>query len=140
MNNKTLGGLIALVLLSIGVYLFIFRQPVTEPVRVNQGMPAVTSGGNANPENSGEKTLSAEQGILISNFSFEPKEVRVKAGTKIVWTNDDSVGHTVTSDEGRFDSQLLARGQKFEFIFSEKGTFAYHCRPHPNMKATVIVE
>ena len=140
MNNKILSGLIALVLLSIGVYLFIFRQPAAEPVRLNQEAPAATSGGNADSEIPGTNDLSNEQGVLISNFSFQPKEIRIKAGTKVVWTNDDSVQHTVTGAGGIFDSQRLAKGQKYEFIFNDKGTFSYYCIPHPSMTGKIIVE
>lgn len=140
MNKKILISLIILVLLSAGAYFFVSRQEPASPAPGAEKMPVAASGGNAQPESPAIKDLNNEHGVLISNFSFAPKELRIRAGTKVVWTNDDSAGHTVTSDNGKFGSQLLAQGNKFEFIFSEKGTFAYHCSLHPNMKATVTVE
>lgn len=68
--------------------------------------------------------------VTISNFSFNPAEVTVKAGTTIVWTNQDNVGHTVTSDTGLFDSGILNNGGTFSFTFTQAGTYPYYCRPH----------
>jgi hypothetical protein len=39
-----------------------------------------------------------------------------------------------------WDSGLKSPGESFSFTFNEKGTFSYHCTPHPQMKGTVIVE
>ncbi|KKW20407.1 MAG: Blue (Type 1) copper domain protein [Parcubacteria group bacterium GW2011_GWC2_52_8c] len=78
--------------------------------------------------------------VTIQNFAFGPKELRVKVGTKVVWTNKDSVRHNAVSDAGTFEGPLLAAGESYEHVFDEAGTFPYHCAPHPNMKAVVIVE
>ena len=43
----------------------------------------------------------------IQNFAFGPKSITVKKGDKIIFQNRDSVGHTVTSDTGAFDSGIL---------------------------------
>lgn len=82
----------------------------------------------------------SESKVVIKNFAFSPNALRVKAGTKVTWTNDDVAGHSVTSDTGVFDSGVLSPGKSFERVFAQKGTFAYHCEPHPSMKATIIVE
>lgn len=140
MNKKISISLIILVLLSAGVYFIISRQGGASPAAVTQNLPVAASGDNAPSGSPAARDLSNKQGVSISNFSFVPKELRIKAGTKVVWTNDDLAGHIVTSDTGKFNSQLLAKVQKFELIFPEKGTFPYHCSLHPNMKATVIVE
>ena len=78
--------------------------------------------------------------IAIVNFSFSPKEVTIKKGTTVTWTNQDSVIHTATSDTGVFDSGDLSQGQSFSYTFSTAGTFPYVCTPHKaNMKATIVV-
>jgi plastocyanin len=46
----------------------------------------------------------------------------------------------VTSDTGAFDSGSLAPGAKFSFTFQTRGSFPYHCTPHPGMVATVVVQ
>ena len=78
--------------------------------------------------------------IAIRSFAFSPKELRIPLGTKVVWTNQDGVRHTVTADNGAFKSSLLIEGKSFEFTFAKKGTFSYSCGVHPFMTAKVIVE
>lgn len=78
--------------------------------------------------------------VAIENFAYSPATITVKKGTTITWTNNDSVEHTVTSDEGTLmNSEMLAKGSSYSVAFNETGTYAYHCQPHPNMKATVVV-
>ena len=81
--------------------------------------------------------------ISIANFAFAPATITIKSGTKVTWTNQDSVQHTATSilsPPESFDSGLLARGESFSFTFTKPGTYDYHCTPHPSMKGKIIVE
>lgn len=79
--------------------------------------------------------------VSMKDISFDPDEVTVKVGTKVVWTNDDPVDHTVTADDGSFDSGNVASGESYSFLFNEAGTYDYSCMLHPpDMKGTVIVE
>lgn len=79
--------------------------------------------------------------VMVAIYgSFSPLELRIKAGTAVVWTNRSRMRHTVTSDSGLFDSALLKPEESFKHTFNEPGSFPYHCRPHPFMKGTVIVE
>ena len=87
------------------------------------------------------EVMQKEEGAMeIKNFAFGPKTLTVKKGTTVVWTNQDSVGHTATADDGSFDTGLLAKGESGSVTFDKVGTFSYHCTPHPYMKATIIVE
>ena len=68
---------------------------------------------------------------------FIPLHLQVKAGTTVVWINDDNVLHTVQSqdDEGKptglFNSNVLSTGERFAFKFEESGTYNYYCTLHP---------
>jgi plastocyanin len=78
--------------------------------------------------------------ISIADFSFSPKDVTIKVGTMVTWTNQDSAVHTVTSDTDLFESGSLTKGISYSYTFSTAGTFAYHCTPHhANMTATIVV-
>ena len=78
--------------------------------------------------------------VDIRSFAFSPKTITINKGDTVVWTNYDSVRHTVTSDQGgELDSALLSDGASYSHVFDEDGTFSYHCTPHPSMKGTVIV-
>jgi|GEM_PF-1218922 plastocyanin len=79
----------------------------------------------------------APQSIVIQNFSFSPATLPVSAGTKVIWTNQDGVAHTIKS--AAFNSDTLNTGDLFSFTFSEKGTFNYSCGIHPSMRGSVIV-
>ena len=79
--------------------------------------------------------------IEISNFAFNPSEVKIKIGDTVTWINEDSAPHTVTSDSGNeLNSPQLSNGQNYSRTFSNTGTFNYYCSVHPSMKATIIVE
>lgn len=71
--------------------------------------------------------------------SFSPNPVEVKVGETVTWVNDDSGRHTVTSEDGVFDSGMMGKGQAFSFTFDKAGEYLYHCSPHPGMEGTVVV-
>jgi plastocyanin len=57
----------------------------------------------------------------------------------VTWSNEDSVGHTVTANGGAFGSGTIAPGTSFTRTFATAGTFAYHCSIHPSMTGTITV-
>ena len=78
--------------------------------------------------------------VMIEDFKFAPKEIRIAVGDTIKWTNLDSTKHTVTENNDKFDSGTFNKGESFSMTFDEVGTFDYICTIHPYMKGTVIVE
>lgn len=95
---------------------------------------AAASAGRAGAEG------SAATAVRIANLSFTAQELHVRAGTRVRWINQDQVQHSVTADDGSFDSGLIDSGRTFERVFDRAGSYAYHCTPHPFMTARVIVE
>ena len=81
-----------------------------------------------------------EHKVSIENIKYEPKELRVKKGETVVWTNADDRDHTVTADDGSFASKKMSGRDTYEHKFTKAGKFKYHCDYHPRMKAVVIVE
>ena len=91
-------------------------------------------------ENLEQTSNSQTYTIEIKSFSFQTSELEINAGDTIVWTNQDSVSHTVTSDSGsELNSNYLSKSQSYSHTFMQAGTFNYHCTPHPYMKGKVIV-
>jgi amicyanin len=78
--------------------------------------------------------------VKIDNFTFNPQQVTVKAGTTITWTNQDDIPHTVTSSTKQFRSKALDTDDKFSFTFTTPGTYQYFCSLHPHMTGTIVVE
>lgn len=90
--------------------------------------------------NTPETPAPSSATVSIKNFSFNPTTMTVKTGTKVTWTNNDSVPHTVTSDSGNLlNSLTLSPGQSFSFTFANAGSINYHCKIHPMMKGGIIV-
>jgi len=77
--------------------------------------------------------------IVMQSLAYQTGRIEIARGTTVVWENRDAVAHTSTSDEGRWDSGLIEGGRSWARTFGESGTFAYHCTPHPFMKAVIIV-
>jgi plastocyanin/quercetin dioxygenase-like cupin family protein len=88
---------------------------------------------------SDDGTGAASAAVSIVNFSFEPIDLEVAAGTTVTWTNDDSAPHTVTADDGSFDSGTLQPGDTFSFTFEAGAEVTYHCEIHPRMQGRVVV-
>jgi amicyanin len=93
----------------------------------------------APPAPSGGPKPAEEVSIDITNFKFSQESLKVKAGTKVTWTNNDEVKHTVTGTSGGPDSALFGKGESFSYTFTAPGTFDYYCKPHPFMKASITV-
>ncbi|MFG2887361.1 plastocyanin/azurin family copper-binding protein [Streptomyces sp. NPDC048297] len=90
------------------------------------GAPAAPVAGNA---------------VAIKNFAFSPATLKIKAGTRVTWTNQDTDAHTVTSagSGGPLRSAALATHATYSYTFTKPGTYAYLCTIHPFMTATVEV-
>ncbi|MFL6480042.1 MAG: plastocyanin/azurin family copper-binding protein [Nitrososphaera sp.] len=134
------------VAVSMGYYQFVYiPQASAKPILPENVL---------NPSEVTEITIAPGASLPTNGKFFEPKEARGTIGlsNKVVWTNTDTTGHTVTSDDGYvdqingpFDSLkhegIIPPGQNFEFTFTEVGQHAYHCEPHPHMQGSIeIVE
>ena len=78
--------------------------------------------------------------VAIENYVYIPATLTVTVGTKVTWTNKDSVAHTVTTRTSLFDSGLFGKDKSFSFTFNQKGEYEYYCIPHPYMTGKVIVQ
>ena len=104
-------------------------------------------------------TLPPPAPVVMSNFSFMPSALTIRAGQTVTWNHQQpGAAHTVTSDTGVFDSRggnptncspvvpaaCLENGETFSQLFASPGTFPYHCVVHgaPNgggMSGTITV-
>lgn len=104
-------------------------------------LPAVLSGCSGDDEpDSPEVTL--EEGaalITIVDFDYETTGT-IEPGAEVTVTNQDDVGHTVTSDEeGLFDVEV-GPGETVTFTApDEAGDYSYFCIPHPAMVSVLTV-
>jgi plastocyanin len=87
----------------------------------------------------GQSTTPKMWSVTIEDFDFDPPDVAIQPGDTVMWVNRGNTPHTVTSDDGQFDSEVLNPGESFMFTFPEAGTFSYHCEIHPFMTGSVTV-
>lgn len=79
--------------------------------------------------------------VTIQNFKFHPAGLKIRSGTTVMWTNLDTVGHTVTADDNSWTSNILAQGQTYthEFTSTSTITTTYQCSIHPFMHGLITV-
>ena len=90
-------------------------------------------------------TENINSSVLIPNGNYDvsgtsfyiPLNLEVTRGTNVIWVNDDSVPHTIQSQNdkgeiiGLFNSAPLQTGETFEYTFDEAGLYNYYCSFHP---------
>lgn len=79
----------------------------------------------------GPTTSAAPEPIVIKDFSFSGLEV--KAGSKVLVQNEGPSPHTLTAEDGRFDTGRIAAGANVELtVPSIPGTYKVKCTIHPS--------
>ena len=101
------------------------------------GAPPSQPAGEPGWDTTGATRKSVSAGV--QDFLFRPARLEIAAGTTIVWTNTGQVIHTVTAEDGSFESGPIEPGAQRSITFSRRGTFAFHCTPHPFMRGEIVV-
>jgi len=68
--------------------------------------------------------------VNTNDNTFDKTEVDIPAGSTVVWNNGNVNTHTVTADDGSFDSGDVSTGQQFSMEFDAPGTYPYYCQYH----------
>ncbi len=87
----------------------------------------------------------AQSGVSVQLFQFRPGQLEVKAGTRLAFTNQDDIAHTVTSGtpeqpDGRFDVRLEGKGAAAAVELGAPGVYEYFCRRHQSMRGEIRVK
>ncbi len=102
-------------------------------------------------------TTTTEKNGASEMVNFVPKEIVVNFNTRVVWTNNHSSVHTITSVNNNtlgnssnittggkgiplFDSDYMNTGDKFSYTFNQPGRFDYFDKINDNLKGTVFVK
>lgn len=99
------------------------------------------------PANVGHGPLGVSQAnrdaaavIYIKDFSYVPKVVHIKAGQNVLVVNDGRDSHTVTANNGAFQTGPLAGGgDDGSFVISKPGVYHYFDALNPFMRGTIVV-
>jgi plastocyanin len=84
---------------------------------------------------------AAETTVVQKDIAFVPERIVVKAGSTVVFVNDDRFGHNVYSETpgADFDIGRQPPGQRTSVVFRRAGNFEVRCRIHPKMRLEVAV-
>lgn len=136
-NTTTLEGL------SRGTSTVRYGFEYTVPIHLDRFRRRRTSARASQPaaHPAAAKGLAAPDTVRVSikSIAYGRERLQVGPGTVVVWLNEDPLVHTVTADDGRFDSGEIQPGASWAYTFAEPGAFAVHCAPHPFMRATIVV-
>ena len=75
--------------------------------------------------------------VAIRGMQFVPARLDVDAGDTVMWTNEDVLPHTVTS-QGIFDSLAMTPKQVWGWSFMQPGDWPYGCSFHPTMHGVIV--
>jgi plastocyanin len=99
-----------------------------------------------NNQNANNSVSAKTYRVSINNFQFSPQILDVKVGDTIIWTNNDSVAHTVNSDPHPVHTDHpslnlgpMQPGESVTFIADAPGKWGYHCHYHPSMTGTINI-
>jgi plastocyanin len=122
------------------------------------GLVAAGCGGDDGSDSSGDsgaKTSSepaaggggAGAQVGMKNIQFDPKDLTVKAGEKITFTNDEAIPHDVHKTSGPGDDFAsgetggMQEGDTFELKLDKPGKYEYVCNVHaPGMAGSITVK
>ena len=113
------------VILALGITAALLGACVINADRSGDGPPAVAP----------SDTDSVES---LSDMSFSPSTVEIKAGETVAWVWDDGdVTHDVVFNDGPASPQQ--NDGTWERRFEHPGTYDYACTIHPGMTGLVMV-
>jgi plastocyanin len=151
---------IFVVLLCIGSLLLSHSAAAAQTISNN-----ISSSSSAGPkENDNVAVVSIPKGAAnpeidltlqkVGNW-YTPNKITIPVGGTVIWKNQDTDAHTVTSGlgagiqsvqtnqkgkpDGIFDSGIIKPGQSWSHTFYNPGTYNYFCTIHPWMEAAVVV-
>ena len=75
--------------------------------------------------------------VSIKALKFKPKNIKVKVGDTIRWTNEDIAPHTATALEASWDTGEMLKGDSRTVTVTEGMETKYFCVFHPHMKGAI---
>lgn len=100
-----------------------------------------TTSGTSTPAGSAVSVSIVQGAVSPPSRGYSPDNLTLVIGVNntVTWTNNDSSIHTVTANDGSFDSGYLNPGDSFTHTFTTAGVYEYHCQLHPWMVGYVTV-
>ena len=92
------------------------------------------------------RVQAVDPGFTGDKLRFDPPKLTVAAGTTLLVANVGGKPHTLTADNGSFDTGIVdpgAEGGRFagknaSVTLNQAGTFKFHCEVHPAVRQGVV--
>ncbi len=134
--------------IALSVLLVLVASPMLLQIFIPQALAAV-------------QTVTIPYGAFDPNFNtaapqwYLPTAITVQVNQTVLWVNQDTEGHTITSGKaggregliqnnmgqssGIFDSGTIKPGKTWSYTFTKPGQYEYFCTIHPWMDGYVTV-
>ena len=115
----------------------------SSPLRAHEECDDVPQIGAASGESVGPRSQQGAA-VTIQLFQFQPGRLEIKAGTTVIWVNQDDILHTVTlgtpeNRNGSVNLNLSGKGATVSFTFDRPGEYEYFCDRHQSMRGRILV-
>lgn len=136
MRRVTAGGLILLSALAFAACGgSASAPPASQPASQPPASEPAGSGDTGAACAPSTETATVETTIEGNAFA---QPLTASVGDVVNWTNNDSVPHTVTMDDGACEVELDG-GASAALQFNAAGSYSFHCEVHPSMTASIDV-
>jgi plastocyanin len=93
----------------------------------------------------GSAAAQPPQGVTVQIFQFKPTPIEVPVGSRVTFTNQDDITHTVTSGtpesrDGKFNHPLAGKGATAAVELTQRGVYPYFCERHRSMRGEITVK
>lgn len=125
-------------------YLGSVKYPPNLPTQV-PFTPASRATTTPTPTVTPTATVRADVTVSMENNAFVPTSLTVNRGSVVLWKNNDTKTHTVTSGvqptaDAKFRSGTLSKDQTVQFRFDTVGVFQYFSEGDTGMTGTITVQ
>ena len=118
-------------------------SPEASPSAAPAASPSPSPAAAASPSASsgGAATLKIQLVTDATNGgAYKPDPSTAHVGDTVEWDwIDASAPHSVTAEDGSFDSGVQSNPFSYKFTFAKAGTFKYKCLVHPNMLGQITI-
>jgi plastocyanin len=91
------------------------------------------------PDSGGASPTAPRSTVDIIKFAYQPRVLRVAAGTVVTFVNRDGEPHTITAVDRSFDSGALDGKTSWSHGFHKPGKYVFLCGFHPYMRGAIVV-
>ncbi len=129
------------------MYTWINGIVISTPATTNQIAPVKIS---INPGSSSPKGTATQQTYNQYNTYYTPDTIQIVPGTPVIWTNNDSIAHTIFSGistqkndnpftpDGKIASGKIAPGQSFMVVVNATGIVRFYDPQYTWMNGVIV--